>query len=399
MKRRCGILVRALLASLIVLAGTTMPRVAAPVSAQTPGSAITVYPAIIDNTVDAGAEFTSQVTVVNPSPQATAFQVTAGGLATETANQTGLPDSYNAASWLRPSPNSFVLLTNETRVVDVKFTVPKDAEPGGHYATLYFEAFLPSSNDPGQTTINSRVGVVVFLTVNGEIKENFSAGKKLEMPSFQGQTKPIDIGLTLKNGGNVHLMPSGTVRVRNLFGRTTATLPIASPGTVLPGSERKYEVSWYQGLRFGAYKVSATVTAGTRGEQVTFPEQWIFVVPLVIVIPAAALIVLTVLVLMIRRSLKKRRAKRSQEQARKDLLAMVQAAEEPDGVPTDTSGLSNDSEEPSDVDVQASVPGESTTVKSDSDVAAITEEPVSDSHVETGEKKHRRRRFDRRFKR
>lgn len=122
----------------------------------------------------------------------------------------------NLSSWINIQP-TIQLLANETKKVPFTITVPKDATPGGHYATIFFQprpekkAGVTDTNAQVQT--NALIGMHVLVTVGGDIV------KKVELASFQlpEQKGMSDEGVifetVFKNGGNVHLTPKGRIEI------------------------------------------------------------------------------------------------------------------------------------------------------------------------------------------
>jgi hypothetical protein len=277
---------------------------------------LSVSPAIIDDTVNPGTSLTTQVTLFNVSSVALAIHASVGSLVPDQPVDPSYKQAYDASSWFKLSTPDFLLAPNQHQLEDVTISIPASAEPGGHYATIYFESFsAEQQSDVASTSINPRVGVLSLLTVRGNVDEHAVPNGPIQVQGFQAEAGPTSFSLSLKNDGNVHLLPYGNVVVRNIFGKKVKTLPMPL-GTLLPGTTRTYNLSWDHGLRFGLYKASATITIGTQHFKLT-PESKRFVLfPLIVAIPVLVLVLLVLLIWVLRRLRIRRRRIRSEIKAR-----------------------------------------------------------------------------------
>jgi len=331
----------------VVVLGATTPS---PAGAQTPsdGSKLSVAPGIIRDTVAPGVTFTSQITVGNGTDQPAAFHASAAEFAANEPVDPAFRKAFDASPWFTISAPDFLLLGQQARTIDVRIAVPRDAEPGGHYATIFFSSFVPDQANPGSSTvINARIGVQVLLTVTGAIKEHASPVGKVAVAPFQGEAGPTPMSLTIRNDGNVHLDPAGSIVVRDVFGRKVTELPLTGglvPGsgpTLLPGTQRRYEVTWEHGLRFGYYRAEATVAVGSQGTKIAVASTRFVLLPMVVVLPLGAMVVLILLVVGLRRHRRRRRAR-----ARTKVLLQLGAEDGPHDEPSTTTEDASDEASP-----------------------------------------------------
>jgi hypothetical protein len=154
-----------------------------------------------------------------------------------TSEQTGL------STWIEVEKGPIVLESGQRREILVKFSPPVDADPGGHYATVFFSTTPP---DQGQVRISSKLGTLLLAKVAGAVEEEGSVSEFGLTSGHQTFSRlPVDFYLKFSNTGNVHLRPTGTISITNMFGKETAEVEVnASRGATLPDSIRKYEATW-----------------------------------------------------------------------------------------------------------------------------------------------------------
>lgn len=281
-----------------------------------PESGLTVSPALIDNTVNPGTTFAVPITISNITDRAVPIDVSKGKL--ETSQQPDGKDGkdgkivsqYDISPWFTVDTSSLLLRERDQATVNVTVSVPPNAEPGGHYGTVFFAALATdlSGGASGQTLLNARVGVVFLVTVRGEVK----AGAELD-GGIRTKTAQWDAGITtfqfgLKNTGNVHFAPSGSLVVKDLFGRKVKEIPLEQ-GVVLPGASKQYEIAWERGVRPGIYTAEVKVAAGI---DLQAKSKRFVLAPLVLLIPA--LLILLVVALGILGALRRRKRRRKRQQ-------------------------------------------------------------------------------------
>src|SRR3989344_1389254 len=148
------------------------------------------------------------------------------------------PENFGLPTWIETIPSELTVGPKETKSAVIKITLPKDAEPGGHYAVIFWSTAPPKQKGGSGVGIITRVGALVFLEISGNITEgaeilDFKAAKKFV------RSLPIGFGYAFQNKGNVHLRPEGEVHIKNIWGKTAAILQ-ANPAqaTVLPQTTR-----------------------------------------------------------------------------------------------------------------------------------------------------------------
>jgi hypothetical protein len=248
--------------------------------------------------------------------------------------------SWGARKWLEPEISSIVLKQGETVTFRTKINVPKNAEPGGHYAALFAFSTYESKDEQGSPiNITSRVGTLFLIKVAGTMLEQGSLSKP--EVSRLSEYGPIGIGLVFNNEGNVHLKPAGRVIVTNILGQTVAEIPV-SEWVVLPESSRRNIVEWDSHYLFGRYTARAEIAYAPDGTTLIVSTSF-WVIPWKIVLAIAVGIAL--IIALVTWLAKRKRGRRELE----DKLDELRAAQ-------DTGGATGDYPTP-DTKYQTATPG------------------------------------------
>ena len=166
--------------------------------------------------------------------------------------ETGQPDfdfeaePIGLSEWIEVEKGPIVLEPGERVEIPVTINPPSDADPGGHYATVFFSSNPP---DEGQVRISSKLGTLLLGRVAGDIIEDgLIAGFGLVEGKAMFNRLPIEFFARFQNTGNVHLRPTGAIAINSMFGKETGTVDVnAGKGATLPQTIRKYEAVWEKG--------------------------------------------------------------------------------------------------------------------------------------------------------
>lgn len=284
-------------------------------------SAISLVPPTLEFSTQAGQTVTGKIKIYNDDKDFKTYYLstanfTAGG-------ENGEPkfsfqtDVSDLASWMTFDADKVELQPGASASVNVTITVPKAADPGGHYAGAFFSSTPPAK---GTVQVEQRTGTLVILRVEGAVREAASvqsftsdSGKKLF------SRLPVDLLVRVQNNGNVHFRPKGTVTVRNMFGGVATTIDLnPKEGAVLPNSVRKFDLMWKKDLdssksgsffaelgnqwnnfALGGYTAQVDATYGTTNQTLSgtfhftvFPWQLMLVIVLALVIVVIAIVFL-----------------------------------------------------------------------------------------------------------
>ncbi|MGH7197013.1 MAG: hypothetical protein ACREGJ_04615 [Candidatus Saccharimonadales bacterium] len=274
--------------SAVVVLGAVLPVLAVrQAAAQQNGQAFSISPPLVDLKADPGQTVTAKVKLTNVSADELLIKTQFNDFGAK--NETGEPNiifddtqstDYSLRHWIA-SAEPFKLASKETKTLEFPINVPKDAEPGGHYAVVRFTGTAAAAEQNG-VELSASIGLLVLLQVSGEIKEEASlldfytaTPKELNRTGFF-ETAPISFVQRVQNSGNVHIKPTGTVEVINMFGQKVATLRVNGdpsnakdqPRSVLPDSVRRFDQTLSDAWMFGRYEAKLKMTYGQSGTPV-----------------------------------------------------------------------------------------------------------------------------------
>lgn len=174
-------------------------------------------------------------------------------------------NSYALARWIEPDTRDLILQPKEEASITFRVNVPRDAEPGGHYASVILQTG-GSVEIPGTAVVSQRVGTLVLLRVSGNVSEQ-AILESFTAPSYL-QKGPVMFSARVKNEGNVHIMPQGTIVIKNMFGKKVDEIPFDGRN-VLPSAIRKMDTTWDAERLLGRYTATLVSTYGQQKKPIT----------------------------------------------------------------------------------------------------------------------------------
>lgn len=250
--------------------------------------AIGVQPLRTEITVDPGRTATATIKVINSEKRAITAKPS---IEIYTKNDLqGYPvreelkagDPRDIRDWIHFSPETVSLPADSEASVTVTVTAPKNAAPGGRYASVVYEEETAPSTE--KVTIVPRVASLLLVTVSGPEKRSGT------LKSFTTNTvaggQPFSFGVTFANTGNIHLKPTGTITLfdgetqlkgiaKYLDPQTNTTvvadaIPVnLAGGNVLPESERVFTVPWTEGVTAGSYTAKLSLMYAANSKPLT----------------------------------------------------------------------------------------------------------------------------------
>lgn len=293
---------------------TLASMIAAPLMAAAATSAnavdVSITPLIREVSTKAGDTFTGSIEVKNESGTKQTFFPAARDFTSSSDTSTGAPKFLETAgapaqslsSWTTFSKTSVEIDSKGSATIDYTVKVPEAAEPGGHYAGIFASTQAPDVKDGSGVSIAARVGSLLLVTVAGDIRTS------AEVTSFRTdksiyQSGPINFTASLKNSGNIHFKPKGTIDIKN--GTTVHSINFnENGGNVLPSSARDFMETLDGTFSFGRYTATLDVTAQAPNGD-TIPLQSVvsfWVIPMSTIL--ITLLVLIVLYLIIKTGMK-----------------------------------------------------------------------------------------------
>jgi hypothetical protein len=298
--------------------------------------AMTISPVKFEFSVAPGSSVSGVVTLINETEKAETYALSVKNFIAsgEVGAQTYLDEAEPAglAAWVRADRPAVTLEPKTSAEIPFTISAPADAEPGGHYATIFFTRG-PGAVDGSGVGIAEQVGALLLVSVPGNVREALEVDSfRIAGPSVMSRL-PVALELRVRNAGSVHEKPAGTIDVRNMFGNVVARLD-ANPtrAAVLPNSIRRFSNGWqkstdgdvrgffagakeeWRNFGFGKYTATVNATYGRLGTAIESRTVSFWIIPWrLMAIGASLATALVILILLYNRMLVRivlRRARR-----------------------------------------------------------------------------------------
>lgn len=291
-----------------------------------PVEALTVSPVKLELAGDPGQTVTGTFDLMNEQDSEMTFYVSFSNF--EAQGETGSPNFVDSdeglATWMHLVPEestSVTLASGEVQTFTYQIDIPADAAPGGNFGAIFWGTNpAEQTDDELGLALGAKVGILVFLTVSGDIEEN---GGFLEFDTLNGQRVfnelPVSFFYRIQNSGGDRIIPMGTIKIKNLLGMSAAEISVnAEQSNVLPTSIRRYEEIWgaaptedlsfwdhvnfqWDNFALGYYKANLNVSFGADGIGESKVGFWVLPWQLLIVVGSGTLIFLSFAFFGIRR--------------------------------------------------------------------------------------------------
>lgn len=208
--------------------------------------AIAVTPPRLELSGDPGSTIRSEIKVTNDSDSTVTYytQVENFEAQDESGQPNFVPAKEGLATWVGVD-QSVTLKAGEQKTIPFTISVPKNAEPGGYFASVFVRT-TPPPRSGGEVSIGARLGTLLLVRVNGDIQEGVNIlefGTKDSKRFFTAL--PVDLYYRFQNTGADRVKPEGDIVIKNLLGMTSAVVKAnRTEGSVLPRSIRRFESSW-----------------------------------------------------------------------------------------------------------------------------------------------------------
>jgi len=233
-----------------------------PALAQTPNSdfRLTSSPLPINLRVEPGSSITTTIKVKNDGVNTENIKVTL--MKFKADPNTGAPmlldreagDDY--FDWVKFSEDHFSLPSNEWKTITATFNVPSTASFGYYYAVVFSRADQPAPTE-GQGTVLTG-GMATLVLLEAQVPD---AKKEIQVTDFSVDKSmfeflPATFTVKLRNTGNVHIVPKGSIFLSSGSQKDIATLEVnPSLGSILPNSPRNFTSLWSDGFPYYVTKM------------------------------------------------------------------------------------------------------------------------------------------------
>lgn len=204
-----------------------------------------------------------------------------------------LNSKYSGAAWIGVTPTLFTLNPGQKQTINYYIQIPPNGSPGGHYAAIVYS---PGNKDTEAQTgglVNTQIGSIFYLTVKGPIKEQASVTKFLTNAFHE--YGPVKILTQIKNMGDLHISPKGTVTVTGLFFNEKQEL---AKYNIFPETARDFENTFGKMFMLGRYKASLVASYGQDNNLPLTATFYFWVFPWRIAVVIALIIVAVILGVM-----------------------------------------------------------------------------------------------------
>ena len=201
--------------------------------------------------------------------------------------------NYSLAKWVTVQPAKFSVAPGQEKILNLIIRIPENAEPGGHYASVQLSLSGSATAGSGASVV-STIDSLILLRVSGNLTE------KLSLDSFTTDNNyypngPVNFLIRTRNSGNVHVAPTGTIVITDMFGHKTQELDVVG-ANVLPGSDRLNKITWDQRGMVGRYTAQLVATYGQSRQPLTASVTFIVFPPFLLALLIGLLLLIFVLV-------------------------------------------------------------------------------------------------------
>jgi uncharacterized repeat protein (TIGR01451 family) len=213
--------------------------------AEAANTGLTIQPVKVSHTLTPGEVITGRISLTNAgeddiivSVKVEDFIPTAGSNGIQFVGRA--PGATTVRDWVTLDTKSEVEFKgNEQKSIQYTITVPKDAEPGGHFGVAFFKAM--KKGDEEQLKVGTQVGMLMLVTIPGNHLQKGEI-RDFSVPVWQ-QRPPVVFKINFENTGTVHFEPKGTITIKNIFGKKVGEVPVEGQ-VVLPTGVKDLVVEW-----------------------------------------------------------------------------------------------------------------------------------------------------------
>lgn len=179
---------------------------------------------------------------------------------------------WSLAKWIELADVERIVPAGGSQTIPVVIHVPENALPGGRYAMIMHEPRVSAASDTqtgqtaGQTGVTQRVGTLVYLRVEGDVKEEAFL-RNIKIPSFM-EFGPVPITFSVENLSDIHIAPVTSIVIKDAFGLEKGKITVPSQN-IFPYTMREFTANWDRVWGFGRYSAEIIVEYGEKHQVVT----------------------------------------------------------------------------------------------------------------------------------
>lgn len=150
----------------------------------------------------------------------------------------GSQSAWQLSSWTTLSPANNVIAPKSSTQIKVKISAPADAKPGGRYGMILTQPVINAQTPDGSgAQINTRVGVLLYVVVNGELSSRATLSNLSIKPLNSQPLLPLKFNI--HNHSSFHLRPKMQLEISNLWGKVIHTQEIEKQN-IFPDTKREF---------------------------------------------------------------------------------------------------------------------------------------------------------------
>jgi hypothetical protein len=265
-------------------------------------TSISISPLTFDLAANPGDTVTNELLIRNSSSEPVIINAEAQDfVATGEEGEVSLTDNkstYSLTSWIDLDTSRFTLEAGKQKAVKFSISVPYNAEPGGHYASIYARISPNLENTTSGSGVGQKIGSLLLLKVAGDTKET-AAIESFKTTKYVNTKGPIAFDVRVKNTGSVHIKPKGIIAITDIFGNKVADLNVEQKN-VLPDAIRHMSTSWEKPPMMGKFTATLLTYYGTGNSQLSAATTF-WIIPWNIILGWATVIIFVSIVLWLNR--------------------------------------------------------------------------------------------------
>jgi hypothetical protein len=265
-----------------------------------PAYALTISPARVEIAGDPATRIGGQFTLINEQSTTQKFYVSYENFSAqgETGSPTFSSEKIGLDTWISTPQSQITIPSGQVLKIPYVITIPQNAEPGGYFAVVFLST-TPPSTTTGEVSIGAKIGMLVLLTVKGDVREAAGITQfDRDGHGFFYKTLPVTLRYKFHNDGADRVQPQGMLTIRDTLFLPAAHIDANNEiGNILPNSTRQFKVTWikeavstpphgffaaakyeWQNFALGLYSARINVAYGSKGLHAAH-TLWFFVFP------------------------------------------------------------------------------------------------------------------------
>jgi hypothetical protein len=241
-----------------------------------------VHPSSFEFTQSPGETSTGTVTLDNQQVQAVKVRVDLRNFVAQgeegSVSLTTDDTSYSLAKWIKVTPETIDVPAHSSSEFTFTVTVPKNAEPGGHFGSIVFTTVPPAIKGTG-AVLSLEVASLISLEIPGDVAEK-AVIKSFTVDKPFYEFGPVTFATRINNQGGRHISIHGSIIAKGWFGQKFI-IPLYPPENILPNATKRIETVLKNKLLVGPFTAELVATYGTHNQQLsanvefkTFPVRY-----------------------------------------------------------------------------------------------------------------------------